>query len=161
MAKKDEVPEGVFDDREAFLESYRPLQRAWEALRALYDNPEFRKRPEAIEVAYALGALEEDVDGGAASELRDRAAAGRRTERIVQLLPLVMGALEQYMKILRPSLVESSPIAGTWTPPSPPHGFPENYWTECHPMYNGDHRAICKICGHPRCGAAADLPSGA
>lgn len=157
-AVEDEIPQGSFDDQEEFLAHYRPLQRAREALRSLHDDSEFRKGPFAIDVAYALGALEEDIDGGAASALRDQTRGREKLELVMQLLPGIMEVLRQYVKILRPppvadvygvapspwdSAIGPSTFARGWPPPFPWAGPPPKsdvvaaYEDGCQPIGGG------------------------
>lgn len=174
---------------------YVPLTKAMEALHRLHDDPEFRKTPAAVEVAYALGAIEEDVWGGIGESARASARKEEALERILQFLPAIMSVTEQWLKLIRPS----DPIASIYSDPfvmAGTHPMAEVYEKEgCQPIggtpadiggviggtgnvvrgwgccacwkreggatYNGDQRPVCKVCGHTRCGKAADLPSGA
>lgn len=95
----DEIPEspGVPDPAE-----YVPLSKAMAALHRLYDDPEFRKTPAAIEVAYALGAVEEDVWGGIGDSVRAQARKHEALDRVLQLAPALLEVIQQWVKLIHP-----------------------------------------------------------
>ena len=176
---------------------YVPLSGAIKALRGLHGDPEFRKTPAAVEVAYALGAMEEDVYGSLARSAYDDAHRGDALNRVLQLVPVIAQVMEAYIKLFRHDdnlgvVYPEPPAAGypygsLWAGDSPGEHLREVYEREgCQPVplpglsdvasgwgccvcfkhegtaaYNGNQRAVCRVCAHPRCGAAADPPAPA
>ena len=101
MAKRaDESPRDTPDVIPPDPGDYVPLTRARAALRRLLDDREFCKTTAAVDVAYALGALEEDVDGGQASVAKAREAKDEALHRTIEIARLFVELVPQWLKML-------------------------------------------------------------
>lgn len=149
-------------------EEYIPLSKARVALRGVLDDPDFAKTRWATQVAYALGALEEDVDGGVAETERAEAHRGRKLEEATRWVNAAVQLLPHLMDIGKdkgPKIVEvpSVPFGAAWQCPPETRRCESNpaqpeMWRCCHcpswiPFWEAIHEGgtACPRCNHTRC----------
>ena len=168
MAKRTDPPVDAQDtpdtpDTPDTAGNYVPLSGARTALQKLLDNPEFRKTAAAVDVAYALGALEEDVDGGIARDARVRERKQEALQHTIEIAHLIAELVPQWLKLFGSSHDMGPPIVST-----PPTGArrcmanPSNLdvWVCCQclakatlgtPVAMITDGDACPVCQHTRC----------
>lgn len=159
----DEIPPEIPPDPR----DYVPLSRARISLRRLLDNPEFCKTPAAVDVAYALGAIEEDVDGGLAHDARVRESKEEALARAVQIAQVFVDIVPKWLRSFGLFRDKGPFVAeGVVIPPGPTArrcmANPSNLavWVCCQclgkaaigaPVAMITDSDTCPVCQHTRC----------